>query len=370
MSEVSINKIHFKIGIFMLKKVFGFKKGPVKVGLQLTKKCNLDCIQCFAKNSSNSFLELNRQEIVKTLKGLRSIGSIFLVLTGGEPLLRNDIYNVVKDAVGLGFITALATNATLLTKDKAYRLKNCGLDYIHISLDGATAKQHDYFRGEGAFEKTIQGLRAAVSAKVSVCVTTTVTRQNKDNLEEIIELLIRENIKQWSPIFLVPCGQAKVIYPSHAIKEKNEILALMEKIYIIENKFKRRIKIYIHDPQLYFAYLLWSKKAGIFRKIFIWIRKGCGILNALTLYINSDGTIKPCAYFPDSLRGVNVKTHNIGEVFCNNEQLLSLRNKHALKGECRDCKFLFCCGGCRARIFINTGDFFAQEQNCPFFKKR
>ncbi len=370
MKQNFLNRVHFKVILFMVKRAIGIKKGPVKVGLQITKRCNLNCVQCSVKDTDDSFDELDIQEIEKVLLSLNKLGCGFLVLTGGEPLLRGDICQIVELTSKFGYTTALATNGTILTKEIAEKLKFAGLSLFHLSLDAATADKHDAFRGEGSFKKTLQGIRIAVATGLPVCVTTTITRQNKNELEEIVKLLEKEKVQQWSPIFLVPCGQAEKIYHSQAVKETNEILALFDKLYIIENKFNKRIKIYIHDPHTYFAYLLFNKKASFMRRVFFHIRKGCGILNRFTLYINSDGTIKPCAYYPESLKEVNVKTHDLKDVFITNGELAMLRNKRALKGQCRECRFLFCCGGCRAKALIIGGDHFVEEKSCPFFLKR
>ncbi len=352
----------------VLARIIGLNKGPLKVGLQITRSCNLSCIQCSAQAVAEVQNELSTGEVKKLILDLKKLRIAFLVFTGGEPLLRKDIYELVEFSSRSGLHTALATNGTLLTEEKAQAFKTIDLRWFHISIDGPNSDIHDTFRGQGSFDAAIQGLRSAIKTGVSVNVTTTINRHNKDHLRDIMVLLIREGVTQCSLTPLVPCGQAKDIYAEYAVNKKEETLALLESIYQLEKDFRKKIKIYFHDPQFYHAFLFIKKNIGPLKRMAIWMRGGCAVLKGYTIYIKSDGSVKPCAYFPDNVCCGNIRVSNITDIYHNNSLLKALRNKNNLKGRCAGCRYLFCCGGCRARAYQQSADYFNMDYDCPFYE--
>ena len=356
-----------KLWLPLLARPFMLNKPPIKVAFQTTKECNLSCIHCSSLKDALSAKNLDTEECKNLFLDLKKLGTVIFILTGGEPLLRPDIFELVEYCSRINLYVGVATNGTLLTREKALKLKELGLNWFHLSLDGQDALAHELLRGKGSFQDTIKGIKNAVSTGLPVNITTTVTKANKDLLEEILDLMVSLKVRQWSPNLLVPCGSAKKIYTEEAITNKKTALEFVETIYSLEQKFKGRVNIYMHDPQFYSACLLLKKETGFFRKAMLKFRGGCAAMNGLTLYIGQDGAVKPCSYFPEFLPGENVRDKRIKEIYFKNEFLKGLRNKRNLKGKCARCRLLCVCGGCRSRAYVLTGDALAQDDSCPFF---
>lgn len=355
------------LGIFAKNKLLGIKS-PIHVSFQTTTACNLECAYCYADARKPRDNELDTQEAKALLMDLKKMGIFILVFTGGEPLLRNDLDDLVAFCAKIKLYSGVATNGILLTKDKANRLKDLGLNRFLFSLDGSCEEIHSRLRGRNTFEKTLKGIENAVSTGLHVSVQTTVTKYNQYDLENIATLLESIKTQILRLQLVVPCGRGSDIFDAERFSSE-EILDLMERVYILIDKYKNRLRIEFHDLQLFKAFLYKKAKHNFKEKFMLWLRGSCGVLEGAVIYVNSDGSIRSCPHFPYVLPEVNVRKQSIIDIYHANPILQKLRNKKNLRGICRDCKYLFCCGGCRAQIFAETGDFFGSNNSCPLFEK-
>ena len=340
-------------------------KTPVHVSFQTTTACNLECSYCYANARRPRENELTTEEAKGLFVDLKKLGIFTLVFSGGEPLLRDDLYDLVKFASSIKLITCLATNGVLLTKEKANKLKDLGLDIMHFTVDGSSEEINSQYRGKGTFKKTLRGLENAVNTGLPVLIQTVVDKHNREDLENIAALLINKGIKIWRLHVMIPCGRGKAFSQAEGFSS-DELKELMEHVYLLTRRYKNKLKINFHDLHFYKIFLYRKAKFNFLKKFMLRLVGGCPVIEGAVLYINSDGSVRPCSDFPYVLPDVNVRTQSIIDICRNNLQLKQLQDKNNLKGICRTCKYQFLCGGCRAKAFVQNGDLFAEDASCPF----
>ena len=197
---------------------FGIRKplsiyAPFLVVWDFTHNCNLKCKHCYSDSGSKREEELTTQEALAVVDQLADAGIIALAFSGGEPFSRKDFFEVARHAADRGLYVSLATNGTLLTKENVQKLKEVKVNYVDISIDGATAKTHDEFRGvQGAFDKAITGLKNCVEADLCVCIATTATKNNYEEMPAIIDLAEEMGAERFTYFNFVPAGRGKEHY--------------------------------------------------------------------------------------------------------------------------------------------------------------
>jgi MoaA/NifB/PqqE/SkfB family radical SAM enzyme len=184
---------------------------PQLIAWEVTRFCLLSCKHCRAAAKATPYPgELSTQECFRVLDNIASFAKPIIILTGGEPMMRPDIYEIAAHGHGLGLPMAMAPCGILIDDETAAKIVKSGIKRISISLDGATAASHDEFRGvEGAFEGTLAGLEAAKRAGIEFQINTTVSKHNLEELGAIRELAIKLGAKVFNPFFLVPTGRGK-----------------------------------------------------------------------------------------------------------------------------------------------------------------
>ena len=361
---------------------FGVKKpftpgAPFLVVWNFTQLCNLKCKHCYASAGKPDPNELTAQEAFKALDKLVDAGVNIIAFSGGEPLMRKDIFDVLKRASDYGVFTAIATNATLITKDVAKRLKDVNLGYVQISLDGANPETHNGFRGVSkAFERTIQGIKNCVEQDIFVEVATTATKLNYEEIPAIIDLCEKLNVDWWMMYNFVPTGRGRFIIENDLSPEEREkvLRVLWEKL-----RSKPKLQVLSTAPQYARVALQMEKEAkeksgeivvpthfynprlhGQLVELSDFIG-GCGA-GRFYCALEHDGVITPCVFFP--LKVGNIKTDDFGELWENNKVFLDLRDRDRLKPHCGVCKYRYVCGGCRARAYGYFGDYLAPDPGC------
>ena len=288
-----------------------------------------------------------------------------LFFTGGEPLLRDDLCELVQFASKLKLATCIATNGILLSRQLADRLTASGLDLFHLSIDGSCAEIHDKYRGRGTFPESLRGLENAAHTGLPVMVKTMATKHNAHDFENIAELLEDRGTTLWALQSVVPSGRGASLPQSETFSPQ-ELLGLMERIWLLARAYRSKMKIDFNALPFYKVFSYKKAKYNLRKKLDIRSRGGCAMVEGRMLYVNSDGSIRLCSHFPYVLPDVNIRTESIMDIYNTNPMLRDLRNKSNLKGKCKSCKYLFCCGGgCRARVFAETGDFFQEDASCP-----
>ncbi|MCX6681079.1 MAG: radical SAM protein [Methanothrix sp.] len=313
------------------------------VAWEVTAACNLSCGYCRA---SASFLpdpdELSTKEALSFLDSIASLEPM-LILSGGEPLLRPDIFQIARHGTALGMRVSLASNGTLLTAKVANEIAASGISRVSISLDGATPEKHDLIRGRGSFQAAMQGIDN-LCGKVDFQINNTLTSKNESDVASIFDLAQRVGARALHFFFLVATGrgrEADLISP----QRQEQLLIEIDR----EREF-RSLEVQVTCAPQYARIARPGKgRAG-----------GC-LAGKSFVFVSRKGDVYPCGYFP--LRVGNIREKNFIEIWENATELRALRDR-VLKGKCGRCSFSGTCGGCRARAYAKTGDFLGPDPAC------
>jgi radical SAM protein with 4Fe4S-binding SPASM domain len=320
--------------------------------------------------------ELNTIEAKAVVDQLADAGVTALAFSGGEPLTRKDLFEVARHAADRGLYVSLATNGTLLTKENVRKLKQARVNYVDISIDGATAKTHDEFRGvQGAFDKAMTGLKNCVEADLCVCIATTATKENLEEMPAIIDLAEQIGAERFTNFNFIPTGRGKEHFDQDLSAEEREKLMR----YLLARMSKGcKTTILTTTPQLARVGIQCQGQGGtgevtmsmahmqtvkVTRKAvpladFI---GGCGA-GRLYCSLSPQGDVHPCVFFPINVG--NLKKERFEDIWLNSNLFNSLRDRSKLKGACAACKYKFICGGCRARASAYHDDFLASDPGC------
>jgi heme b synthase len=338
---------------------------PRLIAWELTKACNLACIHCRASAIKDPAPdELSTAEAKHFVDELIEYKPI-IILTGGEPLLRSDIYDIAKYASGHSLRVVLATNGTLLAPDIVKRLKDAGIQRVSISIDGSTRETHDIFRGEkGAFESALQGIEILKNAGMSFQINTTITKRNITEIPNILELALELGAQALHIFLLVPTGRGEEI-------ESEEIPPYeYERVlnWFYDKSRTSRIQLKATCAPHYFRIMRQRAKEEGIR-----ITKETHGLEAMTkgclggsgfCFVSSKGDVYPCGYLP-ALAG-NIRQKSFKMIWEKSKVLNDLRDPGKLKGKCGKCEYRAVCGGCRARAYAATGDYLDEEPYCMY----
>ncbi len=333
-----------------------------------TLKCNLKCIHCYA-NAGRKVNELSTEEAKEMIDDLSSMKIPVLLFSGGEPLLREDIFELAEYAVKKGVPCSLSTNGTLITEEVAEKLKDAGFSYVGVSIDGME-DVNDRFRGvKGAFKKAFEGLLNAKEAGIMTGIRFTVTRYNLRDVPEVVNLLAENDIPRFCLYHLVPSGRAD--FEQDITNEErrkliewliNRAIELHESGYVTE--------ILTVDNPADGVYLhLWLKERGEEEKAksaleFLRMR-GSDNSGKRIACIDAEGFVNPNQFWWDYSCG-NVREKPLSEIWLNpkDELLLKLREKTKyLRGRCGKCRFKEWCGGFRLRA-LRAGDLWGDDPSC------
>ncbi len=320
------------------------KPVPRIISWNTTFKCNLRCAHCYMDaQERESRDELTTEEGKMLIDQIVEVSKPVLVLSGGEPLLREDIFELAKYASDKGLRVGLGTNGIGIDDEVAVRLKKCGAGSVAISLDSSTPEIHDEFRGmPGAWEGAIEGIKASLRNGLRVQFNTTVTQENFDDIENILALGEGLGVKMVQLFFLVPTGRGTEVEDvSPAMYEKM--------IRQVLQKYAGREMIV--RPTCAPQFMRIGDQMGL--DMSQWTR-GC-IAGLSYCRIYPEGEVTPCPYLPIKLG--NIKETPFKEIWENSEVLTSMRDFENLKGRCGACEYKAKCGGCRARAYGLSSDF-------------
>jgi radical SAM protein with 4Fe4S-binding SPASM domain len=326
---------------------------PYHVVWEITTRCNLNCIHCYASSVDSTKNELTTAEGKRLLEQIAAVRKIrMIVITGGEPLLRKDIFELIEYAGKLGFYIIFSTNGTLLTPEMAKDLAKLGVANFSISLDGFTEQCHETIRRKtGSFKAALEGIKAAAQTGACLQVNFTAMQQNLAELPGLIDLA--ESLK--TDIIMV--FQAIPPQQERGAKALNaeQQMGLMKTIAEKQKKSKSLI-IPVCCPE-YWPMLLEKKPFKLMQKSAF---NGCGAGRGFS-YIRFDGDVWPCNFIP-ALAG-NVRDRSFAEIW-EHSPLLNRYRHYNVKGLCGECNYLEICGGCRGRALAQTGDVFAADPAC------
>jgi len=333
---------------------------------EVTRRCNLDCRHCRAAASLGPYPgELTTAEGKKLLDDVAALGQAVIILTGGEPLLREDIYELTAHGHQLGHRMVMAVNGTLLTPEIARRLKEAGIQRVSISLDGAAAASHDALRGvSGAFAGALKGIEACKAAGLPFQVNTTVIKGNLAELPAIHELAVYLGAAAHHVFVLVPTGRgAEMVDELLSPEEYEEILR-----WLLARQREGRIHLKPTCAPQY--YRLWREDARVRGEKVTpqthgmeAMTKGC-LGGQGFAFVSYQGEVQPCGYL--ELVAGNIRERPFPEIWADSELFRQLRAVDDYHGKCHACQYRKVCGGCRARAYALTGDALGDDPICPY----
>lgn len=309
-----------------------------------TNRCNLRCAHCYMDASEmKGASELTTEEGKRFIDDIAGLSKCVLVLSGGEPLLRDDICDLASHATSRGLRVVMGTNGTLITERRARELIASGVARVAISLDGCDAAVHDSLRRvEGSFEAAVKGAGACRRAGLEFQVNTTVTPANYGQIPEMVREAKALGAAEFHLFFLVPTGRGAHLKDITPAMYEDMLVRLLT----LEDEVGLRIK-----PTCAPMYMRVSKQRG--GKALARYTRGC--LAGLTYCrISPEGGVYPCPYLPVEVG--NVRDKSFSKIWTEAPLFRQLRDFAGLKGKCGRCEFIDVCGGCRARAFALTGD--------------
>jgi AdoMet-dependent heme synthase len=369
-----------------------FDETPFLAIWEVTQSCDLACKHCRAAAQPIAHPdELTTAEGKAVIDQIAEMGVPIFVLTGGDPLKRKDVFELIRYAAGKGVQVAVTPSATpLLTREAMFKLKEAGLVRLGISLDGSTPEIHDKFRGlPGAWARTIQAIEWANEAGIPIQVHSTISRHNAHDLDGLCALFERLAIVMWNVFFLVPVGRGQIadllsgeefeqvfgkIYElSHRVNFQIKTTEAMHyRRYLLQHNLEERRIGHGHpatrpgfgaDARPAQGYEAGTPTADAHSRTVGWatrrVNDGKGFM-----FISHVGNVYPSGFLP--IHAGNVRQTPISDIYRNAPIFKALRDTSQLKGKCGACEYKEICGGSRARAYALTGDPLAQEQCCIY----
>ena len=367
------------LGYFGAKKPFT-SGSPFLVVWDVTYRCNLRCKHCYANAGKPLEDELNTEEAKKVIDILGNAGVVALAFSGGEPLMRKDLFELIDRAKDYDMQVSIATNGTLLTKENAKKLKEHNVEFIQISLDG-TKETHEKFRGiTGIYEKTIEGIKNVVNEGICCAIATTATKLNYKDVPKVMDLAEELGVNYFMLYNYIPVGIGDFEIDLSP-EEREELLNMLwDKLNSETGKkcktaFLSTAPYYSRTALEHNRHYLATHFANVdldeneHLKMLADFIGGCGC-GRFYLSLKANGDIQPCVFFP--LKLGNVREFNdendFLEFWRENKVLNDLRDRDKIK-ICGKCEYRYVCGGCRARAYAYYKDYLREDPGCILVKK-
>jgi radical SAM protein with 4Fe4S-binding SPASM domain len=327
-----------------MAKTLATAEAPRIISWNITLRCPLKCVHCYV-NAGEGEAEgvLSTEEAFGVIDQIRSTGKPIVVLSGGEPLLREDIYAIARYGTEQGLRMVMGTSGYLLDQPAAKKLREAGIRTVAISLDSADPCVHDSFRGiDGVWERAVEAIRFCRDENIGVQINMSVMRSVTSDVHEVIEVGTALGVRDFQLFFPVPTGRARMTKPRNAREYENLI---------------RQILIRYQESDIHIR----PTCAPQFRRIahelgFTDPARGRGCIAGITYCrIFANGDVTPCPYLPVSAG--NVRTTPFLEIWKNSVLFTTLRDPELLTGKCGRCTYKTSCGGCRARAYRGDGAF-------------
>ncbi len=335
------------------------------VAWEITRRCNLSCIHCRASSEKGPYEgELSTEKGKKLLEEIAAFSKPVIILTGGEPLLREDLYELAAYGDLLGLRMVLATNGTLVTEKSAKQMLEAGIQRVSISLDGPDAGSHDAFRQvPGAFAGSLAGIEILKNAGMEFQINTTITSANRHQLSTLMDLAVSLGAVAHHIFLLVPTGRGRDL-AGQAISPQD-----------YEDTLQDFYSASLTSPLLLKAtcaphyYRILRQKGASGKPP----AEGYSALQAVTrgclggisfCFISHTGQVQPCGYL--ELNCGDVREAGFETIWKHSDVFQKLRNPESYGGKCGRCEFFRVCGGCRARAYELTGDYLAEEPFCVY----
>jgi radical SAM protein len=355
---------------------FDFSKAPLLVIWETTRSCALACDHCRADaNLSVDPRELSTAEGCRLIDQVADMGTPIIVLSGGDPLMRADLEDLVRHAKKRGLRTGTIPAATsLLTRERLASLKAAGLDQVAFSLDGATAEEHDKFRRTpGAFARVMDGVRWSAELGMAVQINTCLGAWNAASFEPIVKLVSSLPISFWEVFFLIPVGRGAAL-GGLTPEQFETVFARLHKLtteadFVVKltegqhfRRFVQRAEIAAGPGAAKRTERAVARQASVRAGIRMpqrAVNAGDGFM-----FVDHVGGICPSGFLPE-VRG-DVRKDSLAKVYREDALFTSLRDHDALQGKCGVCEYRQPCGGSRARAWATTGNALASDDSCAY----
>ncbi|MGN6187003.1 MAG: TIGR04053 family radical SAM/SPASM domain-containing protein [Thermoanaerobaculia bacterium] len=369
-----------------------FNVNPFVVIWEMTRACDLACVHCrAAAQSRRSNFELTTEQGYRLLDEVAKLQPKVFVITGGDPLKRDDVYDMIAYAKSIGLEPSVTPSATpLLTPEAIRKMKDHGVTRLAISLDHYRREDHDDFRRvPGSFDLTIRAIEAARDNNIPVQINSTVSKKTAADMPKLAALLAQyPNIVMWSVFFLVPTGRAKTA----DMIEPEEVESLFADLYEISKTVSFNVRT--TEAMHYRRYVLQRMMAAQGKSTDELIDPKTGLIDASTVFMHSKpigvqmqtgaitrapkgvneakgfvfishiGEVYPSGFLP--LKAGNVKLESLVDIYRTSDIFKRLRDSSNLKGKCGVCEYRELCGGSRSRAWAALGDAFASDPTCTY----
>lgn len=337
------------------------------IAWEITRRCNLLCSHCRASAEDACYRgELSTDEAFRLIDEILNIGKPIIILTGGEPLMRADVYEIGKYAVSKGLKVVMGSNGTLITEDVASKLKDIPITRVAVSLDFPTPELQDKFRcKQGAYDAALAGISNARQAGIEVQINSTITKLNVAYLPDLLSLALKEGVVAFHPFMLVPTGRGKNLESVELSPRQYE--DTLNWIYDKQNELGDKIFFKPTDAPHYVRIMKQrggcSAPAGPAHRGGNAITRGC-LAGTGFCFISHQGDVQGCGYL--DVKAGNVREQPFSRIWRESELFCSLRELTNIKGKCGVCEYKRLCGGCRARAYEATGDYLEAEPYCIY----
>jgi len=346
---------------------------PKWIAWEITRRCNLKCIHC--RSSSEPIVaehpDFPTKEAYRIIDDISSYAKPVVVLSGGEPLLRKDVFDIAKYGTGKGLRMCLATNGTLVNDEVCEKVKESGIRIVSLSLDGASGEVHDNFRSQkGAFSGTISAARLFKKHEIEFIINSSFTKRNQAEIPKVYKFAKELGATAWYMFMIVPTGRGEEIMNELIPKEDYE--KILEWHYHMEKDEQAMLVRPTCAPHYYRIVFQKSREEGKrferrSLKFSTGGAKGC-IAGQVIALIDVDGNVLPCSYFP--MPAGNIREKSFKEIWENSQLFKELRDFKKYKGRCGSCEFIGVCGGCRARAYAVYGDYLEEEPFCGYMPRK
>lgn len=361
---------------------------PRLVFWETTAGCNLNCIHCRRMTVADQLMpqDLSTQESLDLVDQIAAMGRSILVLSGGEPLFRPDIFEIAGHATDAGLIVALATNGTLITAETAAQIKASGIRRVSISFDGADAATHDLFRGAGSYDRALEGIAHLRAADIPFQINTTVARHNVHQMPETLAFARAIGASALHLFLLVPVGCGVEIADDQQITPE-EYEGVLNWMYDAEMEGGIELKATCapHYFRIVRQRQAEERRNGVVRQSPQSMRRqrekgqshahpgGPPAMNSMTkgclagtgvVFVSHRGEVFPCGYLP--VEAGHLRRQPFETIWQESPLFADLRDPERLQGKCGVCEFKRVCSGCRARAYGMTGNYLGEEPFCTY----
>ena len=331
---------------------------PRLIAFEVTRRCRYACKHCRANACPEAGEEeLTTEQCKKILSAVADFAKCTIILTGGEPMERGDIYELIAYGRDLGLRIVMATCGYLIDDDSIVRLKEAGVLALSFSLDGSSAETHDKFRGaKGAFDAVVNAAEVASRTGVRFQINTTISKINVDEVIGIAELARRLGAYCFNPFILVPTGRGAEI--EDAILDPVKYEALLGELLRI--KIKGEIELRVTCGPQFSRVCQQAKKRHLVEEV-----SGCMGGRGFG-FISYKGDVQTCGFLDVPAGNLIENDFDFGKIWLESEFLREIRDRSSYTGNCASCNYVGVCGGCRARAFTMCGDYLAADPICSY----